>query len=146
MAVTAKWFGPALLSVFNKEVDFDTDVIKCALFTSAHAPDQDVDRYYDGAHGMTEVAAGNGYSPGGATLTTPAIAYDGPTNVFKISASDAVWSNATITARYACVYDSTPASNKPFLAFVDFGADVTSTAGEFRIAWDTAGIATITPA
>jgi hypothetical protein len=145
MAVTAKWFGSAFLSVFNKEVDFDTDTIKCALFTNAHAPDQDVDRYYDGAHGMTQVAQAGNYTTGGVALANKSMAYDGPSNVFKIDADDAVWATATITARYAVIYDDTPASNKPLLCYIDFGEDVSSTNGEYRIAFDSAGIATVTP-
>jgi len=35
MAVTAKWYGQALLKALNKEIDFDTDVIKVMLCTSA---------------------------------------------------------------------------------------------------------------
>ncbi len=132
------------MSAFNKEIDFDSDTIKCALFTSAHAPDQDADRYYDGSHGMTEVT-GTGYSAGGATLTNPSLAYDGATNVFKLAADDAVWATATITARYAVVYDATPSSNKPLISFVDFGEDVSSSNGEFKVDFPAAGIATITP-
>jgi hypothetical protein len=145
MAVTAKWFGSAFLSVFNKEVDFASDTIKCALFTNAHAPDQDGDRYYDGAHGMTEVANGNGYTTGGVALANKALAYDGATNVFKIDADDAVWAAATVTARYAVIYDDTPASSKPLLCYIDFGEDVSSSNGEYKIAFDAAGIATVTP-
>lgn len=145
MAVTAKWFGNALMSAFNKELDFDSDTIKCALFTSAHAPDQDADRYYDAAHGMTEVAQAGNYTTGGATLTNPSLAYDGPTNTFKIDADDAVWATATITARYAVIYDATPSSNKPLLCFLDFGQDVSSSNGEYKIAFDSGGIATVNP-
>ncbi|QIP43989.1 hypothetical protein G9444_6746 (plasmid) [Rhodococcus erythropolis] len=38
MAVTAKLYGLALQSAFNKEIDWDTDVIKVMLCTSAYTP------------------------------------------------------------------------------------------------------------
>jgi hypothetical protein len=152
MAVSAKWFGQAIMQAFGSgsagnapNIDYLSDTIKVALFTNAHAPDQDVDVFYDAAHGMTEVT-GTGYSAGGATLGTKTLDYTGATNVIKFDAADTSWANSTITARYACIYDDTPAANKPFLGYVDFGADVSTTNGTFAITWDAAGILTITPA
>ncbi len=151
MAVTGKWFGQAIMQAFGSgvaggapNVDYLSDTIKVALFTSAHAPDQDADIYFDAAHGMTQVANGNGYTTGGATLANKSLAYDTGTNIIKFDADDVTWANATITARYAIIYDDTPASNKPMLGFVDFGADVSSTADAFKIQWDTAGVLTVT--
>lgn len=146
MAVTAGWFGNVFLKLLNKEVDWDSDTIKVALFTNAHAPDQDVDVYYDAEHGMTEVSSGNGYTTGGATLANKSIGYTAGTNVIKLDADNAAWAASTITARYAVVYDSTPESNKPMLCYIDFGEDVASTAGTFTITWHDDGILTITPA
>ncbi len=149
---TGYWFGKAIINAFGGETeaetasqtDFLTNVIKVALFTNAHAPAQDDDEFYDGAHGMTEVSNGNGYLTGGWTLTTKTLAYDSGTNVIKFDGDDALWTSSTITARYACIYNSTPASNKPFLGYVDFGSDQSSSNGDFKITWDTAGILKIT--
>lgn len=60
-------------------------------------------------------------------------------------AADTSWSTATITARYAIIYDSTPgtAATNPLIILVDFGADVSSTASTFQITWDAQGIAHI---
>jgi hypothetical protein len=153
MPVTAKWFGQAIMQAFGSgsaggapNIDFLSDTIKVALFTSAHAPDQDTDVYYDGANGMIEVSNGNGYTTGGATLATKTLGYTAGTNVIKFDGDDVTWAASTITARYAEIYDDTPASNKPLLAYVDFGADVVSSAGNFTITWDAAGICLITPA
>ena len=44
---------------------------------------------------------------------------------------DATWSTATITARGALIYNSSK-SNKA-VAVLDFGADKTSTAGDFTV-------------
>lgn len=50
--------------------------------------------------------------------------------------------SSTITARYAYVYDSSPATNatRPLISLVDFGADVISSAGTFAITWAAEGI------
>ena len=146
MTVSAKWFGNAPLKAFNKEIDYDTDTIKVALFTDVHAPDQDTDIYYDGSNGMTEVANGSGYTTGGATLANKTIAYNSSTNVVKLDADDVTWSASTITARYALIYDDSAGSNKPLLGYVDFGANQNSSAGNFTIVWDAAGILTLTAA
>ncbi|GAB2690340.1 hypothetical protein [Nocardia thraciensis] len=46
------------------------------------------------------------------------------------------------------VYDDSPATaaTKPLLGYVDFGQDVSTTAGTFSIVWDAAGILTISAA
>lgn len=145
MAVSAKWYGLAFQSAFNKEIDWDTDVIKVMLCTSTYTPDQDTHRYKSS---VTNEVTGTGYTAGGATLTSPTFTYTAATNVFMLDAADTSWASSTITARYAVIYDSTPATDatRPLLGYVDFGADVVSTAGTFTITWDAAGIFTVTPA
>ena len=140
MAVSTKVLGQAIASMLNKEVDWDSDTIKVALFTNAHAPDQDVDQYYDAAHGMTEVSNGNGYTTGGATLANKTATYTAGTNTYAYDADDVNWTTSTITARYAVVYDDTPGSNKPMLCYVDFGQDEVSSAGTLTIAWNASGV------
>ena len=145
MAVTAKMYGLAVQSLANKEIDFDSDTIKVMLCTSAYTPDQDTHRYKSA---ITNEVTGTGYTAGGATLGTPTVTYTGATNVLKLDGNDVSWATSTITARYAVVYDSTPATDatRPLLCYVDFGADVTSSGGAFDIVWDAAGIATVTVA
>jgi hypothetical protein len=145
MAVSAKFYGKAFLSAFNKEIDLDTDVIKVMLCTSTYAPDQDAHQYKSS---VTNEVTGTGYTAGGATLTSPAVTYTGATNVFMFDGADTSWAASTITARYAVIYDSSPATDatRPLIAYVDFGADVSSTAATFTITWDAAGIATVTVA
>lgn len=144
MAVTAKFYGNAFVHAFNKRIDFDTDTIKVSLHTSSYTPDQDAHDYADDL--TNEVANGNGYTTGGATLGSPSITYTGASNVLKLDGADVTWSSSTITARYAVIYDATPgtAGTNPLIAYVDFGADVSSTNSNFTITWDAAGIATVT--
>lgn len=63
--------------------------------------------------------------------------------IMVLSGANTSWTTATITARYAIIYDATPASDatRPLIALIDFGADMTSTAGTFQITWDASGIA-----
>jgi len=146
MSVTAKMFGKFFLSTMNKELDLNSDAIKCALITAAHAPDQDVDQYWDAAHGMIEVGNSGTYAAGGAACGTPTIAYDAGTNVMNFDCDNIQWTGATITARYAIFYDSTPAANKPLIGYVDFGADVSCTNGTFDLTIATGGVFAITVA
>jgi hypothetical protein len=143
VAVTAYWYGKAFLSLLNKEADLNSDTLKVMLCTSSYTPDQDAHDYKDD---VTNEVSGTGYTAGGATLANVAVTYTAGTNVIKFDADDTVWSAATITARYAVVYDSTPATDgtRPLLLYIDFGGNVTSTAGDFTIAWNASGIATIT--
>jgi hypothetical protein len=145
MAVTAKVFGKAIASIMNKEVDWDTDTIKCALFTDAHAPDQDTDQYYDveiaAATPYVEVANGDGYTTGGVTLSNKTSSYTAGTDVYMFdNTADIQWTTASFTARYAVIYDATPGSNKPMLCYIDFGQNETCSSGNFTITPHTDGL------
>lgn len=145
MAVSAKVYYAAVTSLANEEIDWGTDTIKCALFTSSLSITQATDQYFDAAPYTTnQVANGNGYTTGGETLTTKTEAF--VSNVKQFDADNVVWSTSTITARYAIVYSDTPASNKPLICYVDFGQDVSSSGGNFTITWDSTGIFTATVA
>jgi len=145
MAVTAKMYGLFLKSLANKEVDLDSDSLKVMLCTSSYVPNQDTHQYKSS---VTNEVTGTGYTAGGATLGSVTVVYDAPSNTLTLDAADASWPTSTLTARYAVVYDSTPASDatRPLIAYVDFGADVSSTAATFTLAWDAAGIVTLTAA
>ena len=144
MAVTSKVYHKAITSVFNEEVDWAADTIKVMLL-SAYTPSQANHQYHSDVVGAgTEVANGNGYTTGGATLTDKTEAF--ASNVKQFDAADVVWSTSTITAAYAVVYDSTPGSSatNPVLCYVDFDGNVSSSGGNFTIAWDSTGVFTVT--
>jgi hypothetical protein len=145
VAVTAKLYGLALKSLANKEIDLDTDALKVMLCTSAYVPDQDTHQYKSS---VTNEVTGTGYTAGGAALSGVTVTYNATNNTLTFDASDVSWANSTITARYAVIYDSTPATDatRPLIAYQDFGADVVSTAGAFTITWDAAGIVALTAA
>ena len=123
---------------FKKEIllgehDLDTDAIKLALYTSAAS-------LSDGtvAYTATNEAAGTGYSAGGVTLTGIDVTTD--SSVAVVSITDAVVSAATITARGALIYNSTQADKA--IAVFDFGADKSSSSGDFTIQFPAAAAAT----
>lgn len=151
MAVTAKWYGKAIMAAFGGTTsgespihDYLSDTIKVALTTSAYTPDQDAHDFFND---ITNEVVGTGYTAGGATLTGKTLDYTAGTNVIKFDANDVSWATSTITARYAIIYkDTGTPSTSGLYGYVDFGADVSTTAGTFLITWDAAGIFTITPA
>lgn len=145
MAVTAFLFGKFLNSLGNKEIDLDTDVLKVMLCASSYTPAQDTHQYKSD---VTNEITGTGYTAGGATLGSVTVTYTGATNKWVLDAADSSWSTSTLTARYAVVYDSSPGSDaaRPLICYIDFGADVSSTAGTFSIVWAAGGITEFTVA
>lgn len=144
MAVTAKWYGTPIKNMWSgaNVVDWDTDTIKCALTTSAYTPDQDAHDFFND---ITNEVSGTGYSSGGVTLTCSAPTYDSASNTVSLDASDAQWTSASFTARYAIIYKSTGVSStSPLLGYVDFGGDETVSSGTFTIVWAATGVLTIT--
>ena len=144
--MASKLYGQFLAQALNKEIDWDTDTIKVALLTNAYTPDQDANNYFDDV--VAYEVTGTGYTSGGATLANKTNSYNGATNVITLDADDVTWSSSTITARYAVIYDASPATNatKPLIGYVDFGSDQSSSNGNFTITWDATGIVRITVA
>ena len=138
---TAKVYGKFLQSMANKEIDLDTDVIKVMLCTSAYVPDQDTHQYKSS---VTNEVTGTGYTAGGATLGTVVVSYTAGTNTLMFDAADTTWASSSITARYAVIYDSTPATDatRPLIAYIDLDSDRTSVASEFKLTWNASGIIT----
>lgn len=143
MAVTAFFYGPFFQSVFNKEIDIDSDALKVMLTTSAYTPDQDSHRYKSS---ITNEISGTGYAAGGVALPSVTVTYTAATNVLMFDAPDVAWSGATFTARYAIIYDSTPSTDatRPLIGYVDFGADVAVSSGTLTLVWNASGIAAVT--
>lgn len=139
MAVTAFLYGKFFNQLSVKDVDVDSDTLKVMLCTSSYTPNQDTHEFKSD---VTNEVSGTGYTATGKTLTSPAVSYTGGSNTWAFDADDVTWTTATITARYAVLYDATPGSDaaRRLIGYVDFGADVSSTAGDFTLTWDAAGI------
>lgn len=144
MAVTAKLYHKAFTALANKEIDWGSDTIKVALCSASYTPDQAAHDYYNDI--TNELTTANGYTAGGATLGSKTETITAGVKAFD--AADVTWTSTTITARYAVIYDDTPATaaTKPLIGYVDFGEDLSSSAGDFKITWAAGGIFTITVA
>lgn len=121
------------------------DTFKISLYTSSANIDANTTTYTT----TNEVVTAGNYSAGGNTLVnggvvtsnTSASAGTGFTTF-----SNTTWVNATITARGAMIYNTTPSalSNSggtlvnAAVAVLDFGSDKTSTTGDFTVVFPTA--------
>jgi hypothetical protein len=115
--------------------DLDTDAIKMALFTSSATLDASTTAYSS----TDEVSdVGTNYTAGGKTMANPVISLDGTTAI--VDFDDVAWSNASFTARGALIYNSSEANRA--IAVLDFGADKTSTNGDFTVVMPAAAAAT----
>lgn len=129
MAITSAVCNSFKQELFGGIHDLDTDAIKIALYTSAATLGASTTVYTTSSE-----VVGAGYVAGGNTLTGAVISLDG--SVAIVDFSDTTWSNATITARGALIYNSSK-GNKA-IAVIDFGGDKTSTNGDFTVVFPTA--------
>lgn len=147
MAVTAHTYTKAAETLANKEMDFDTDVIKCMLLSAyTVGTTQDTAKYLGDVLSAGTEASGTGYTATGVALTGLAISTTG--RVTKLTGTIPAWNTTggTLAAAYAVFYDSTPASNatRPVLCFWDLGGTQTSSNGNFTLTVDSAGLVTLT--
>jgi len=124
MAITQAFCTSALAELLGGVHDLDTDTIKVALYTSSATLGASTTAY-----STTNEVVGTGYTAGGVTLTGAVVSLDGTTAIADFD--DPTWADATITARGALLYNASK-SNKA-LAVLDFGADKTSTDGNFTV-------------
>jgi hypothetical protein len=106
------------------------NTFKLALYTSSATLDATTTAYT-----ATNEASGTGYTATGAALTNIDPTTSGTTAFTDFA--DLTFSTATITARGALIYNDTAAGD-PSVIVLDFGADKTSTAGDFTISFPTA--------
>jgi len=119
-------------------LDLDSDTLKVMLVTSSYTPDFGA---HDFKGDVTNEVSGTNYTAGGATLGSVTLTQTGGT--IKFDAADTSWSSATITdARGAVIYDDS-LTDDPLIAYIDFGANYSSSNGTFTIAFNAGGIFTI---
>ncbi len=127
-------------NLMNKVVDLEADTIKVALMATAHSGSTAADDDWSDLSG-NELASGNGYTTGGATLAGKAVTEAATT---KWDATDPEWTASTFTAYYAVIYDTTiHATLQNLICSIDFGGAKTVSAGTFTIQFDAAGIITL---
>jgi hypothetical protein len=142
MAITQAMCTSFKVALLDGEMDFSSDtsqVFKIALYTSAATLGAATTAY-----SVTNEVSGTGYTAGGQAIIVSTAPTDGGSGTtaflsFKQSgaAADTVtWTDATITARGALIYKV--GGTNPAIAVLDFGADKTSTAGDFQVQFPTA--------
>ena len=87
------------------------------------------------AYTTSNEVTGTGYTAKGNSLTRVDPSTSGTTALTDFA--DTTWSSSTITARGAMIFKDA-ASGDPSVVILDFGADKTSTAGDFTIAFPAA--------
>jgi hypothetical protein len=136
--------GNYMCTSFKKELlygahDFDAssgDTFKIALYTSSATMTAATTAY-----SATNEVSGTNYSSGGGALTPVDPTSSGTTALADFA--DETWSSATITARGSLIYNTTPNTTSisltnPAVVVLDFGADKTSTSGDFTVVFPTA--------
>lgn len=137
----------AICNSFKKELlfgahDFDAsgDTFKLALFTEDVTLNASTTAY-----STSNEASGTNYSAGGSNLTSIDPALDSSTAVCDFA--NLTFSNVSVTARGCLIYNSTPNTTSisltnPAVCALDFGGNITATAGDILITFPAAGAST----
>jgi hypothetical protein len=118
----------------------DSD-FRVMLLADTYVPDQAL---HDNVSDIsTHEIIGTGYVAGGAALADKQVVSDGLYTRFK--AGNTEWSSSTFSARYAVVYDNTPAlaADKKLIAYAVFDAVTSPENGTLRLEWNANGIAVL---
>jgi hypothetical protein len=139
--VTAHFFDNYWTSLHNKEINLTADTIKLMLCTSTYTPNRGTHRYKSD---VNNEVSGAGYTATGNTVGS--MGSNIASNVYSITGANASWPASTFTARYAVLYDSTPATDatRPLIGYVDFGADQSPSNGTLSVTWNASGIGQVT--
>jgi hypothetical protein len=124
-------YHKALENWARGNIDFDTDTFKVMLVTSSYTPNKSTHDYRDD---VTNEATGTGYTAGGATATVT-VTLDTVNDRLDIGLGGATWAASTISARGAVYYKSRGggAGVDELVAYIDFGATISSTNGTFTL-------------
>jgi hypothetical protein len=128
---------------FRPSADTGADTFKLALYSSSASLDANTTAYSSG----NEVSGPN-YTAGGQALTNNGVTatnINANTGTGFTDFADETFTNVTITARGALIYNTTPSANSnanttltnAAVCVLDFGADKTSTDGDFTIIFPT---------
>jgi hypothetical protein len=120
------------------------DTFKLALYTSSASIDANTTTYT-----VSNEVTGTNYTAGGGTLVNGGVTASNASasaGTGFTTFSNLTFANATITARGALIYNTTPSANgtanttltNASVAVLDFGSDKTSTDGDFTIIFPTA--------
>ena len=136
-AMCSSFKGELLLAVHDFRASTG-DTFKLALYTSSATLDASTTAYT-----TSNEASGTNYVAGGEDLVNAGVAVSSTVGLADFA--DLTFSDVTITARGALIYNSTPSADgvagspltNPAVAVLDFGADKTSTDGDFTVIFPT---------
>ena len=130
MAITSGILKTFKAQVMLAEHDLNTNTLKIGLVSSGAScsPSTGPFTYTSLVSNGGELANGNGYSTGGTTLADVTVTNEGTSGV--VDFSNVTLTDATFTARGAFIYNDSH-STKSMIAYYDFGADKSASAGNF---------------
>ena len=117
-------FKKELLEAVHNFKNSGGDTFKIALYTSSATLSAATTAY-----STTNEVSGTNYTAGGNTLTRVDPSSSGTTGFTDFA--DTSWTSATITARGALIYNDSDSDKA--VAVLDFGADKSSSGGDFTI-------------
>lgn len=128
-------YNSAVDDMARGAIDFDTDTFKVLLVTSSYSPNKDT---HDRRDDITNEVSGTGYTTGGVTSACT-VTKDTANDKVTLQFASVSWPSSTINARAAIYYKSRggASSADELIAYNDFGADVSTTAGTFTVAAST---------
>lgn len=119
-------FNQFVEDLCKKKHDLSADTLKCALTLTAPVATNAI--FGD----LTEIAAGNGYSAGGNSVTVTTSSQSSGT--FTLAGNQIVFTasgGAIANFRYIALYNSTQTTpNKPLIAWWDYGSTLTLNSGD----------------
>jgi len=124
-------FKKELMTATHNFTNSSGNTFKLALYTNSASFNAATTAYT----ATNEVSNSGSYAAGGGALTNVTPTTSGTTGFTDFA--DLTFTSATITARGALIYNDT-ASGDPTVVVLDFGADKTSTSGDFQIVFPTA--------
>jgi hypothetical protein len=129
--------------VMKKSIDLSSDTLRIALMNESHVFDPSSSVNTKWSDVSSNEVIGIGYNPDGEILTGTNVLPDNTNNRGYLTANDVIWSDSTITAYHAVIYDDTT-DPKYLICSISFEEAKTSDGGIFSIQWDSNGVLAIT--
>ena len=123
-------------ALYRKWIDLTADSLRVMLLNDSHAF---LNTDLTTGNINANEASGTGYTAGGQYLQGLSVS-SGPYAAFD--ATDLTWTNSTVGAYHAAIYDETLSGNQ-LVASIDFGSLKSSSSGSFTIQWHASGIITL---
>jgi hypothetical protein len=123
-------YNSAIFDASTGAIDFDTDTFKMMLVTSSYT----AAKTHMKRNAVTNEVTGTGYTAGG-NAAAATVTKDDTNSRVDITFAITSWTSSTITARAGVIYKSRggASSADELVGYVDFGSDVSSTAGTFSV-------------